>query len=1337
MNRISNFLLGLLTALVVLSPSVANATHVDGAEITYRYIDTLTYEVDVIVYRYCGGIALSNPSKETKVVCTTSGKSVQMNLRLKSISDLDLFCSTYGDACISENKARSGSGIERFVYRDTVDFRSSKYSGLVSAGCTDLRFEIDQCCRNSGITTGAANSRFYTYSTINLKHPFNSSPTLGRPVTRLCCNQPVYHSIGANDLHDFDSLSFDVVNPQSGWGKNIKMNVPPFTVYYSGTYKYPYGNINANPPIGFNVDPTTGWIVFTPTKCDEVTNMAVEVTEWRKDTSGKYAKIGTVRRDMMYTVSQCAGNNPPRVKGSTSYSVCEGEKLCFTVTTEDKVKIPPPPLPKPDADTSTISWDEGIPWASFKVLSDTVLNQSAQFCWTPKVGRAKPYPYRFTVSTRDDQCPTPGYSSSPIEVWVYPAAKADVTIDSIGCSRYAVKSEIPKDFLKPAKYKWLVLDNKGNVLSPGRRNAHFESTGIMFSTKETDTLVFETEGTYIIEHEVTNQRQCARVYRDTITVGPVFEAFVALNTDTFHCEKSSVVLHPSMINSTGAYSYLWQDSSTADSLKVQLADTVAWDTVWVEVTDKNGCVARDQIDVIQRPNPTMEKIDDTLTCRGDSLLLRAIGNIAYWNDPRDEDTTLYAQGSTFTYDWYYNYDVEHLGTADSVYASKEGNHRVVITDSLGCQTGQVIKLVYAKLYMPSDQDVCINDGPQNLRLLEDSRNMGGKWYCPEEPKMVSSGNQFDIDSAGAITSTTNYTLYYDYKLPDVGCTAVDSIQMKVHLLPQVRLKDIDVCQEVLQVDVVKDGVIQLPAGGALNLGRQFWSCVDCGTYDAAKIIEDLGTGVPGAPQKYVFNVDPKTIPLGSKVTDEIRIELAFQSVYGCFNRDTMTMGLTGIAKLSFGGFKDLCWGEDVVDLDVMSGVSPAGGIWRAVDSTGYAPAKDINKAISGDTSTHDTLDIHLSTYPGDGKSRTYILRYYYDNNGCPSYRDTTLVIHGKPGVEIDRNQLDLNSNSAPFQFCELDPNIQLLANYSGGTWSTDAAGALSGSTFRPSKVVDLNKVFFINYDYYDINGCYDRDSVGVEVHPVHTLKTMNDTSLTWTSDNMELDVWATYEHSPGITWIPLSVGTVDDNRSKNTTFRFSPIRKDTITFYLLYVKTDEGGGSVCPFTEATIQVHVHPTPCSEFDMNYDVSSRTLKLVPKSLYLASYKWEVGDTSSTSKRPTFDVSGAKDSIVLVKLTAFNELGDSCVQVVKLNVKNGSVRDLKKQIKVYPNPVSSGFRIDFDGYLEGEMIQIYGPTGALVVERPVRDNWVDCSQLAAGVYTFVLQHDRQRYLGRFVKQ
>ena len=166
----------------------------------------------------------------------------------------------------------------------------------------------------------------------------------------------------------------------------------------------------AKPPIGFFLDPETGDMIFTPTDCSEVGVVAIQVNEWRKDTSGVYKLVGITRRDIQVWVENCDKNNPPVLLGPYAYSVCEGDKLCFDIRSKDDPVVVPPPGVSQTPDTTQLSWNKGIPGATFKIKDPKVRERVGQFCWEPQIGQASSLPYTFTVTAKDQACPRPAVS---------------------------------------------------------------------------------------------------------------------------------------------------------------------------------------------------------------------------------------------------------------------------------------------------------------------------------------------------------------------------------------------------------------------------------------------------------------------------------------------------------------------------------------------------------------------------------------------------------------------------------------------------------------------------------------------------------------------------------------------------------------------------------------------------------------------------------------------------------------------------------------------------------------------------------------------------------------
>ena len=414
----------LLCLLTLIGFTEAKATHVMGADITYTCDSAYAYTFKVVYYRDCRGVAFSNPSSATRVRCASGGQ-VSVALTLESIEEVTPLCASGTSKCNPANTFGTGAGIEKHTYIAKIDFEKSPFSGLKS--CNRVIFETGQCCRNGAINTGPSGN-FYTYAELDLtKAAYNNSPkfTLS-PFALLCCNQPYYGGMGGQDHFDTDSLVYKMSNPLSGWNQNISYSgshsyLKPFTVYYPGSLSYPYTNPNASPPIGFFINSETGDIVFTPTKCDEVTVAVFEIEEWRKDSTGTYNKIGVTRRDMQFIVNSCPDNNPPIIKGPYTkefeVQTCSG-LTCFDIETDDKVFVPPPPATAPAPDTVTFEIPELPEGFSFELLDKDSLHQKGRICFDPSVVKPSSLPYAISVRVRDNQCPLNASTTRTFKVTV-------------------------------------------------------------------------------------------------------------------------------------------------------------------------------------------------------------------------------------------------------------------------------------------------------------------------------------------------------------------------------------------------------------------------------------------------------------------------------------------------------------------------------------------------------------------------------------------------------------------------------------------------------------------------------------------------------------------------------------------------------------------------------------------------------------------------------------------------------------------------------------------------------------------------------------------------------
>ena len=309
--------------LFVLLFTNTKATHLMGGDITYLNLGSDSFEVTVTIYRDCNGIPISNSPLE---VSTGSG-SANYTLQLISVKDI----TGVNPNCPQSSKC-SGSyqyGIEEHIYKANVKL-------FASSSC-EYTFSWQQCCRNSNITTGAANELFYIHTTYNkCLAPNNSSPSfLSFPVIFMGVGNDISVSHTAIDTVDNDFFSYELINPLKGSSSQIG---------YSGSFTKDrpltflgYPNTALGYPAGFRFDTLSCNMSFRPTQVNQITVVTVKVKEWRI-ISGVPQIISETIRDLHLIVINAGGNKAPKIdkiNSSSVFSSCGIGNYCITIPVED------------------------------------------------------------------------------------------------------------------------------------------------------------------------------------------------------------------------------------------------------------------------------------------------------------------------------------------------------------------------------------------------------------------------------------------------------------------------------------------------------------------------------------------------------------------------------------------------------------------------------------------------------------------------------------------------------------------------------------------------------------------------------------------------------------------------------------------------------------------------------------------------------------------------------------------------------------------------------------------------------------------------------------------
>lgn len=635
-----------------------------GGEITYVNLGSSKYKITFKYYRHC--MSKSAPSTWDLYWFLGNNGSKSTTTKIVSmtrtaIRDITPICSTASNPCGTANSYRSGIGMEEQIYEATVDLGASPFSGIgLGSTYCELTFFTTYYSRSTTFTTatgwaGTASSGsaadFYTYATLNVcnlnkaSKKTNSSPNLtNTPINSACCNQAFYYNLGAIDTLDYDSFSYSMeqakINPTLSHSYDS-----PFTARYPLTpYCVPSTSIKctpdpkANPPKGIYFNESSGDLIFTPKKCDEFTLFVIGVTEWRKDTSNNWVKIGYTQRDIEFLVeSNCGYNNSPQIDGTTYSKVCEGETIKIKISSDDETYTPFQSVP----DTTSIKWNSGIPNAQFVIAkkSDWPDKRKAygEFQWTPSVGTASDVPYSFNVTVSDKHCPVPAMATRTFLIKVLPRAQSQRNYKTINCGLFSLSATLNKNFKGTPNFQWKITDSTGK-------------TTLFQSTRQIDTFKFYRGGKFIVWHTINNQFNCPTLYKDTITLKNPPSVEIA-ERDTFACYSGDIKLSAKILNAQKPYQYYWtrikKDTGALKPWKSEIhlsGDTFSQltikklttdSTIRIKITDSLGCVFFDTTTIIIKPLPKVNLGPDQRICTYQTALF----------DGQHADTVIYKWNS--------------------------------------------------------------------------------------------------------------------------------------------------------------------------------------------------------------------------------------------------------------------------------------------------------------------------------------------------------------------------------------------------------------------------------------------------------------------------------------------------------------------------------------------------------------------------------------------------------------------------------------------------------------------------------------------------------------------
>ena len=395
--------------LIFITPIKLFATHLMGGSMTYEYLGMVgsdqNYLVTLKIYRYCdpsaGGTApldasmflgiynqdIINPNADKNWFRTEN--LMLMSSNFVTPPSVGVNCNFTSTVCVEEG-----------IFEANI---------LLPPDPGGYHLIVERCCRNGNIVNlsnpGSIGQTYYCF--IPPAPIINSSPQFSDiPVPFICAGDLASIINNATDP-DGDSLVYSFEVPYGGYSSSgIAVPDPQID---NNPYAFPIPPVLYNPgysvgiPFGAGgvstIDSETGLTNYNiPNQGFFV--VAIEIKEYRNG-----VLIAMIRRDLQLIAIACPPNNTPLLSntngsGQTSYTITEGQTICFPVTFTD-----------PNGDSLYLTSSGNIFNIAMFNPPATLANASgdgivtSQFCWSTECGMARSTPYQFVASALDNGCP--------------------------------------------------------------------------------------------------------------------------------------------------------------------------------------------------------------------------------------------------------------------------------------------------------------------------------------------------------------------------------------------------------------------------------------------------------------------------------------------------------------------------------------------------------------------------------------------------------------------------------------------------------------------------------------------------------------------------------------------------------------------------------------------------------------------------------------------------------------------------------------------------------------------------------------------------------------------
>ncbi len=933
---VRSFLIVLLVLLA--APFHSFATHITGAEITYKVLNAAsgTYQVTISVYRDCVNGQANFDNNITLYAFRANNNSLfttrNINLPNTGVEIIPAFW----NSCTGQ------------PYNLCVEY--VRYTTTMTLPPTPGGYNLAwaRCCRNNVVTNIAQNQGI----TVLAKVPGseiaggNSMPVFNNlPPLFLCVGQPFAFDHSATDV-DGDSLVYVVSNPYTGTnfsnqgatqfnpvvgGFGNALGPPPYrNLNFLAGYSYldPFGSGN------FNIDRQSGFLTLLPTQIG-ISVFAVSVLEYRNG-----VLLSENKRDFQINVIACQPQGFTPVLNTTTGTTGDTiftdplTSFCLPVSLQDPngsdvVQIFP---------ISAVFGIGGTLPPPYATLTTSGTNPvTGNICWTPSCAYAGDT-VRMVIGGRDtNDCP--GYNLAFDTTWVVVRKHPEPVINHVlpgggtgknytvnpntnFCYTYQASDLDATDILDIVP-----LEGPFSGLGGSAPFATLTKNGV---NPVSGTVCWQVPCSaagqtfrFVLKVHDTNACNYADYDTVTLTVNPLLP--IGAGPDTAICFGQSVTLR-----AFGGVGYSWIPSAgLSNPNSAQTTATPSTTTSYrVIITDAFGCNREDTTVVTVLPLPLANAGPDQVRCPGTTLNMQASGGVSYvWSPATGLSSTIIANP---------------LATP-----TVTTNYSVLVTGANGCKASDQVNVTVFEATGSAGSAICV--GQQTAQLSISAP--GAVSYSWSPVTGLSNPN-----IANPVASPTTTTTYIGAVTGATGCVDTVQVTVTVRTLPPVSLgPDRAVC-------IGKS--TNLIASGA---STYLWTA----SPTLSGIVGNQAVAAPVVSQTYSV-----------RGTDN----------FGCINRDTIFITVNPLPIVDAGPDTVKC-GDNGIQFQASGGVSYA---WTP--TTGLSNAAIANPIATPLIST--TYRVLVTDINGCQQTDSLFIRTMYADAGpdLPLCINDTLQLNATGGV---------------------------------------------------------------------------------------------------------------------------------------------------------------------------------------------------------------------------------------------------------------------------------------------------------------------------------------------------